>query len=239
MSGRSFDSKQMTWSAARSLTGGEQAGASSPDIPKGGEHRTRFRTEYGYDGEESVKYPSGACPLRIEFRRLLRHDSVRLSSHGSLNTTMHVPGLRSAYVKTGGIVYFARMLDKIRLQAAGRLPPGYNLGVDEWLHFDSRCTRFLGVSFETLVRRVLRGGSNKAVLLWCFKTGRRPSDEEIEIWNGFMQKRGWQDGSSAGLEKDKQEAGLAGRNDILTWFDLFDDDERRRPKKSRSSPIPR
>jgi len=34
----------------------------------------------------------------------------------------HVPGLRSPYVKVGRLVYFGRMLDKIRLHAAGRLP---------------------------------------------------------------------------------------------------------------------
>jgi hypothetical protein len=139
---------------------------------------------------------------------------------------MHVPGLRSCHVKTGGIVYFARMLDKIRLHAAGKLPPSYNLGVHEWLHFDARCTRFLGVEWEELVRRVRRGGTDEAVLHWCFKHGRKPAEEEIEIWNTFMEKRGWKDGSSPGLEKDKREAGLTRRDDIQTWFDLFDADER-------------
>ncbi len=32
-----------------------------------------------------------------------------------------VPGLRSPYAKVGRLVYFGRMLDKIRLHAAGRL----------------------------------------------------------------------------------------------------------------------
>jgi len=34
----------------------------------------------------------------------------------------HVSGLRSCYAKVGRFVYFGRMLDKIRLHAAGRLP---------------------------------------------------------------------------------------------------------------------
>ena len=41
---------------------------------------------------------------------------------------MKVPGLRSDYVKVGGIVFFGRMLDKIRLKAAGQLPPAYFTG---------------------------------------------------------------------------------------------------------------
>jgi hypothetical protein len=42
---------------------------------------------------------------------------------------MKVPGLRSSFEKVGGIVYFGRMLDKIRLHAAGRLPDGYNVRI--------------------------------------------------------------------------------------------------------------
>ena len=48
---------------------------------------------------------------------------------------MRVPGLRSSYEKVGGIVFFGRMLDKIRFHAAGRLPPGYNLGTSNWSWF--------------------------------------------------------------------------------------------------------
>jgi gluconokinase len=52
---------------------------------------------------------------------------------------MKVPGLRSSYEKVGGIVHLGRMLDKIRLNAAGHLPEGYNLGADKWTWFDARC----------------------------------------------------------------------------------------------------
>ena len=37
----------------------------------------------------------------------------------------------SDYKKTKGLVYFARMLDKIRLKAQGRLPEGYRVGVKD------------------------------------------------------------------------------------------------------------
>jgi hypothetical protein len=69
---------------------------------------------------------------------------------------MKVPGLRSSYEKVGGIVYFGRMLDKIRLHAQGKLPAGYhkNLGIG----FDGRCVRFLRVDYQDLVKRVAQGG---------------------------------------------------------------------------------
>lgn len=138
---------------------------------------------------------------------------------------MHVPGLRGPNEKVGGIVYFGRMLDKIRLNAAGRLPEGYNLGTEDWTFYDARCTRFLGVDYEALRERVLLEGSDEKVLGWCFQAGRKPNEEEIDIWNTFMAKRGWRDEASGGLEEVKQECGLAERKDIATWFDLFDADE--------------
>ncbi|RYD32995.1 MAG: DUF5069 domain-containing protein, partial [Verrucomicrobiaceae bacterium] len=37
--------------------------------------------------------------------------------------------IRSPRVQTGGIVVFARILDKIRLNAEGKLPEGYHVGI--------------------------------------------------------------------------------------------------------------
>jgi hypothetical protein len=44
-----------------------------------------------------------------------------------------------------------------------------------------------------------------------------------------MRKRGWRDGASAGLAKQKAEAGLAHRDDIQVFFDLMDVEEGRAP----------
>ena len=89
---------------------------------------------------------------------------------------------RSAYEKVGGIVFFGRMLDKIRLHASGKLGPGYFLGDDTdptW--FDGRCTRFLGVRYQAIVERVAAGGTDEEILAWCFTHGRKPGEEEILI----------------------------------------------------------
>lgn len=145
---------------------------------------------------------------------------------------MKIPGLRSPYDKVGGVVYFGRMLDKLRLKEAGQLPADYNAGTRDWYFFDARCTRFLGVRYADLRKRALKGGSDLQLLRWCFKNGRRPTAEEIAIWNTFMTKRGWRDEASSGLEEEKREAGLGARKDITTWFELFDADEGRRPTLS-------
>ena len=92
------------------------------------------------------------------------------------------------YIETKGLIYFARMLDKIRLKADGKLSSEYFTGVEDPTHFDARCTRFLGVNYGELVERTLQGGSDDEILEWCFARGRRPSDEEISVWNAFLQE---------------------------------------------------
>jgi hypothetical protein len=136
---------------------------------------------------------------------------------------MKVRGLRSSYEKVGELVYFGRMLDKIRLHSQGKLPAVYhkNLGTG----FDGRCVRFLQVDYQALVNRAAQSGSDLEILEWCFQKGRKPSEEEIEFWNGFLSKRGWRDEASASLDKSKRESGFGDRSDIQTYFDLHQAEE--------------
>jgi hypothetical protein len=136
----------------------------------------------------------------------------------------------SDYEETRGLIYFARMLDKIRLNAEGRLEDGYFLGAEDPTFFDARCTRFLDVNYEELAVRTLQGGSNEEILDWCFAQGRKPSEEEIEVWNAFLAKRGWRDNGSADLQAAKERLGWGRRQDIQTWVDLHDAEEGRTPR---------
>jgi gluconokinase len=142
--------------------------------------------------------------------------------------TMKIEGLRSPYDSVGGVVYFGRMLDKIRLHTAGKLPPDYveNLGEKPGL-FDTRCLHFLGVRYDALVTRTLAGGTDDEIFAWVLTQGRKPTDEEIEIWNGFMTKRGWRDAGRERLNSRKKEAGFEQRDEIQTMFDYIDADEGR------------
>jgi gluconokinase len=105
------------------------------------------------------------------------------------------------------------------------LPADYlaNLGSG----FDGRCCSFLGVKYEDVVARVKLGGEDLDVLQWCFDNGRRPSPEEIDVWNHYLRKRGWRDDASKRLVERKQESGFGDRDDIKTFFDLIDADEGR------------
>ena len=115
------------------------------------------------------------------------------------------------------------------MKATGKLPPGYFTGVEDPTHFDARCTRFLAVNYDELVEQTLRGGSDEEILEWCLARGRRPSEEEISVWNAFLRKRGWRDEASAELTESKKEAGFGDRDDIQTWVDLHDAEEDRKP----------
>lgn len=143
----------------------------------------------------------------------------------------HVPGLRSCYDKVGRLVYFGRMLDKIRLHAAGKLPPEYvaNLGDQgEPTLFDARCCRFLRVTYAELRAQTLAGGTDEEILRGCFESGGARTDEECEIWNMFLSKRGWRDASGPRLRQRCIDVGIADRP-VSTWFEMIDFDEGRDP----------
>ena len=132
---------------------------------------------------------------------------------------------RSPHEKVGGIFYFGRVLDKIRLKAGGELHPDLhqNLGIG----FDKRCADFLGISYEDLAKRVAEGLGDAEALEWCFSAGRKPSDEEVYIWNEFMRKRGWNDEATETLQRRKEQSGFRDRDDVKTMFDYIDADEGR------------
>jgi len=123
-------------------------------------------------------------------------------------------------------MYFPRMLDKIRLHSEGKLPEDYipNLGGG----FDERAIHSLRVSYDDLVARTKQGATDEEVLNWCFQNGHQPSTEEIEVWNEFMRKRGWNDPGSERLMLRKNEGGFSDRDDIQTFFDFIDADEGRK-----------
>jgi hypothetical protein len=141
---------------------------------------------------------------------------------------MATVALRSPSEKVNGLFYFGRMLDKIRLHASGELPADYHANLGKG--FDEKCVTFLRVSYDQLVERVKQGGRDDEILQWCFSVGRRPSEDDIYVWNEFMRKRGWNDEVSETLERRKKEAGMSDRSDIETAFQFIDADEGRAVK---------
>ena len=141
-----------------------------------------------------------------------------------------IPGLRSPFEAVNGLVYFGRMLDKIRLAAAGKLPADWQSmrGAATKGTFDWRCCRFLHIDYAVLEIETLKGGTDAELLEWAFTHGRRPGDDEIEVWNAFMTKRGWRDAGTQRLNERLAEIGLP-PGTVQTMFEFIDLDEGRRP----------
>ncbi len=155
-----------------------------------------------------------------------------------LRNMPRIPNLRSPYARIGALVHFGRMLDKIRLHAAGQLPADYhnNLGDPRPTLLDARCCAFIGIAYAALRTRTLTGGTDAEILAWAQHQAGPPSlslnPTHCETWNHFLQKLGWRDDRSAFLIQRVTETGLAGKP-IETFFDLIDYDEGRNPSRNR------
>lgn len=147
----------------------------------------------------------------------------------------HVPGLRSVYKKVGRFIYFGRMLDKIRLHAAGELPAGYasHLGEGHLTQLDGRFCRFVQVPYSDIRDRTLAGGTDEEILAWVEARGVARSDEECHMWNRFIAKLGWRDERSHVLPQRILESGLTGKP-IETIVDHIEYDEGRDPVAERA-----
>ncbi len=157
---------------------------------------------------------------------VLRH----LSSH---HTPMPlVPGLLSPYDAVRGFVYLTRLVSKIRLHAAGQLHADFvnNLGKA----FDERCCQYLGIKYDDLRIWVLQHPTTTQdeVLAWAEAKGRKLSTNDIEIWNGFMTKRGWRDEANEVLVRRLKENGLPADAGVDTMFDYIEVDEGRPARKA-------
>ena len=134
-------------------------------------------------------------------------------------------GLRSPYDETCGLVYFGRMLDKIRSLARRELPPEHVEDFEK--DFDQQCAMFLGVTYDLLVSYVNEGLTDHAILQSCFGMGHRRTEDEIHMWNEFMRKRGWNDELTATLQDQKKKRAMLSRSEIQTMFQFIDADSGR------------
>ena len=124
-------------------------------------------------------------------------------------------------------MYFPRMLDKIRLNARGELPPEYhgNMGIRRSV--DGMCLNFLRINYDDLKKRVLAGDSDEEILEWSYQNGRRLNKGDLTVWNNFMAKFGWNDFATPLLEREKHAANCTHRDDIKTIGEFIDFEEGR------------
>jgi hypothetical protein len=144
-----------------------------------------------------------------------------------------VEGFRSPYDKTiGGLHHLGRMIDKIRLKQAGKLPQDYHRNYGLSVGLDGQLCGFLNVKFEDVETRVLQGGTDEEIAEWIFAHGLRPNRSQAHVWNEHSRKLGWNDRVTAYLQGIKKEWGIENLPSC-TSFDLIEIGEERPPPPAR------
>lgn len=140
-----------------------------------------------------------------------------------------VEGLRSPYDKTlGGLHHLGRMIDKIRLKQAGKLPEHFHRNYGLSIGLDGQLCGFLGVTHADVEAQVAAGKSDDEIAEWIFSTGLRPNKTQAFIWNECSRKFGWNDRIASYLAKVRTEPGWE-HITAITSFDVIEQSEDREP----------
>lgn len=125
-----------------------------------------------------------------------------------------------------GWVYLPRFIDKIRLHLAGKLPPDYEENFTKG--FDGSWLRAAGVSAEQMIDIVKSSITDGQVADWVRKNVKKSAAEKA-AFNNFILNRGTEPDPElqARLKMRKEQSGLAHRDDIKTFVDYIDADEKR------------
>ena len=124
-----------------------------------------------------------------------------------------------------GWVYLPRFVDKIRLHAAGKLHADYQENFTKG--FDGAWLKAAGVPADLFIKIVKDSITDGQVADWVAKNVKK-SDAEKRAFNDFVLNRGRdEEASKARLKMRKEESGLSHRDDLQTFLDYIDADEKR------------
>jgi uncharacterized protein YbaA (DUF1428 family) len=132
---------------------------------------------------------------------------------------------RSPREMMSGWVYLPRFVDKIRLHLAGRLHSDYQENFTKG--FDGAWLKAAGVQADVFIEVVKNSITDGEVTDWVAKNVKK-TDSEKAAFNNFILNRGQdEDAIKERLKMRKEQAGLAHRDDIKTFVDFIDADEKR------------
>ena len=138
--------------------------------------------------------------------------------------TMTYP--RSPREMMAGWIYLPRYLDKIRLHLAGNLHPDYQPNFGKG--FDGLWLQTAGVTHEQMIEVVENSLTDGEVCDWV-RQNIKDSPAAKAAHRETMLNRPTPDDAPGQerLRQRKAEAGIAGRDDINTFVDMIDADEKR------------
>ena len=124
-----------------------------------------------------------------------------------------------------GWVHLPRFVDKIRLHLAGKLHADYQENFTKG--FDGAWLKAAGVPAEGFIELVKNSITDGQVADWVAKNVQK-TDPERKAFNEFVLNRGRDEESAkARLKMRKEQSGLSHRDDVQTFVDYIDADEKR------------
>jgi hypothetical protein len=132
---------------------------------------------------------------------------------------------RSPRETMSGWVYLPRFVDKIRLHLANKLHPEYQENFTRG--FDGAWLKAAGITAEPFIEVVRNTITDGEVADWV-RVNAKKSDVEKQTFATFVLNRGNDtDDARERLRARKADAGQAQRDDIKTFVDFIDADEKR------------
>jgi hypothetical protein len=132
---------------------------------------------------------------------------------------------RSPREMMSGWIHLPRFVDKIRLHLAGKLHADYQENFTKG--FDGAWLKAAGLAPEKFLEVVKNSATDGEVADWVAKNVRKPEADKA-AFRDFVFNRGRDDeAGKARLKMRKEEAGFAQREDIQTFVDFIDADEKR------------
>jgi hypothetical protein len=133
---------------------------------------------------------------------------------------------RSPRETMDGWMYLPRYIDKIRLHLAGKLHSDYteNLGKG----FDGMWLKAAGVTHEQMIEVVKKSITDGEVCDWVRRNVKKSLAEKTAHRNDILSRPKAGDAEAvARLKMRKEQSGMAHRDDIKTFVDYIDADEKR------------
>jgi hypothetical protein len=133
---------------------------------------------------------------------------------------------RSPRETMDGWSYLPRYLDKIRLHLADKLHADYQENFGEG--FDGMWLKYAGVTHEQMIEVVKKSITDGEVCDWVRKNVKKPpADKAAHAQDILSRPKADNAEAVARLKMRKEQSGLGRRDDIKTFVDYIDADEKR------------
>jgi hypothetical protein len=125
-----------------------------------------------------------------------------------------------------GWMHLPRLIDKVRLHLAGKLPADYQANFCKG--FDGLWLETAGVSADQFIEVVRNSVTDGEVCDWVLKNVKKPEAVKAAHRERMLHYPKKDDAEmQARLKMRKEQAGIADRDEIQTFVDMIDADEKR------------